>query len=89
VSLRRGGTRKIKTPAGTFDCMRVLIGPQLAAGDGLGDEAAARFEALFGLHGDIGVWVDKAGGFPVVIEGSAPFGPFDVAVKASLTSRDE
>jgi hypothetical protein len=87
VRLRRGGTREIKTPAGTFDCMRVLIGPELAAGDGLGEEAAERFEALFGLHGDIGVWVDRAGGFPVVIEGEAPFGPFSVAVKASLVSR--
>jgi hypothetical protein len=87
VRLRRGGTRTIKTPAGTFDCMRVLIGPELAAGDGLGEEAAERFEALFGLHGDLGVWVDRKGGFPVIIEGEAPFGPFSVAVKASLVSR--
>ena len=49
--------------------------------------AAERFEALFGLHGDLGVWVDRKGGFPVVIEGEAPFGPFSVAVKASLVSR--
>jgi len=87
VRLRRGGTRKIHTPAGTFECMRVLIGPELAAGEGLSGEAAERFEALFGLHGDIGVWVATEGGFPVMIEGSAPFGPFDVAVKASLVSR--
>lgn len=87
VRLRRGGTRKIKTKAGTFECMRVLIGPELAAGEGLGEEAAERFEALFGLHGDISVWVDRKGGFPVVIEGSAPFGPFDVSVKVSLISR--
>jgi hypothetical protein len=87
VRLRRGGTRTVETPAGKFDCMRVLIGPRLAAGEALDGEHAERFEALFGLHGDIGVWVDRRGGFPVVIEGSAPFGPFDVAIKASLVSR--
>jgi hypothetical protein len=30
------------------------------------------------------VWVERSRGFPVLIEGTAPFGPFDVHVKASL-----
>ncbi len=88
VTLRRGARRKIDTPAGEFDCVSVLIGPQLAAGDKPGEQANARFEALFGLHGDISVWVDRARGFPVMIEGTAPIGPFDVHVKASLTSHE-
>jgi hypothetical protein len=86
VHLKRGGTRKIETPAGEFDCVRVLIGPELAAGDGPGKKGAARFEALFGLHGDISVWVDRVRGIPVLIQGTAPLGPFNVHVKASLTS---
>jgi Protein of unknown function (DUF3108) len=88
VELQRGEQRAIETPAGEFDCVRVLIGPKLAAGEGMGPEASERFEALFGLHGNISLWVDKAGGFPVRIEGKAPFGPLDVAIKASLTDRD-
>jgi hypothetical protein len=88
VELKRGEEREIETPAGDFDCVRVLIGPKLAAGEGLGDEAEKRFEALFGLHGNITIWVDKKGGFPVRIEGEAPFGPVNVAIKASLTDRD-
>jgi len=87
VRLARGETREIETEAGTFDCVRVLIGPQLAAGDALGEQANKRFEALFGLHGNMSVWVDRKGAFPVRIEGSAPFGPFDVAIKATLTQR--
>lgn len=87
VKLTRRGTRKIETPAGKFDCVRVLIGPELAVGNGPGEKASPRFEALFGLHGDITVWVDRERGFPVMIEGTAPIGPFDVHVKASLTSR--
>jgi len=86
VQLKRGEASPIETPAGKFDCVRVLIGPELAVGDGPGKSAATRFEALFGLHGDISVWVDSALGFPVLIEGTAPIGPFDVHVKASLTS---
>lgn len=89
VQLTRGPGSRIETPAGTFDCVRVLIGPKRASGDGPKKQSAERFEALFGLHGDLTVWVDKAGGFPVMIEGGAPFGPFDVHVKASLTSRRE
>lgn len=86
VRLERAGSRLIETPAGTFDCVKVLLGPELAAGDGPGKDAAERFEALFGLHGDISLWVDRTHGFPVLIEGTAPFGPFNVHVKASLTS---
>lgn len=88
VELQRGEEREIEAPAGDFDCVRVLIVPKLAAGEGLGEEAEKRFEALFGLQGNITLWVDKAGGFPVRIEGEAPFGPVDVAIKASLTDRD-
>ncbi len=88
VRLRRGEQRRIETPAGAFECVRVLIGPELAAGAGLGNQASRRFEALFGLHGNISVWVDAQGSFPVRIEGEAPFGPFDVTVRASLTGRE-
>ena len=88
VELQRGEEKTIETPAGDFECVRVLIGPKLAAGEGMGPEASERFEALFGLHGNISLWVDKAGAFPVRIEGKAPFGPLDVAIKASLIDRD-
>lgn len=86
VRLERGQAHLIETPAGTFDCVRVLIGPELAAGDGPGKQTGERFEALFGLHGNISLWVDRNSGIPVLIEGTAPFGPFNVHVKASLTS---
>jgi hypothetical protein len=86
VGLKRGGAARISTPAGEFDCVRLLIGPEIASGDGPRGDARTRFEALFGLHGDINVWVDRERGFPVVVEGKAPFGPLDVHVKASLTS---
>lgn len=86
VRLTRGDTRLIESPAGMFDCVRILLGPELAAGDGPGKKAAERFEALFGLHGNISLWVDRTYGIPVLIEGTAPFGPFDAHVKASLTA---
>ena len=88
VSLRRGDTRRIKTPAGEFECVRVLLGPQHVGGDELGEQGKAHFEALFGLHGDISVWVELEQAFPVVIEGKVPLGPFDVAIKASLIRRE-
>jgi hypothetical protein len=88
VELKRGEERSIETPAGEFECVRVLLGPKLTAGEAPGEQTSKRFEALFGLHGNISVWVDKAGGFPVRIEGEAPFGPVNVAIKASLTDRD-
>jgi hypothetical protein len=88
VRLRRGERRRIETDAGEFDCVRVLLGPEQVGGDELGEEGKARFEALFGLHGDISLWVDRRGAFPVVIEGTVPLGPFDVAIKASLTRRE-
>ncbi len=86
VHLTRAEARRIETDAGKFDCVRIRIGPQLARGDGPGKSASARFDALFGLHGDISVWVDRSRGFPVVIEGTAPVGPFELHVKASLVS---
>ena len=88
VSLRRGETRRIETKAGEFECVRVLLGPRHVGGDELGEEGKAHFEALFGLHGDISLWVERERAFPVVIEGTVPLGPFDVAIKASLTRRE-
>jgi len=88
VELRRGEEKSIETPAGDFDCVRVLIVPKHAGGEGMGTEASKRFEALFGLNGNISLWVDKGGAFPVRIEGEAPFGPLNVTIKASLTDRD-
>ena len=85
VRLERADERVIDTPAGKFDSVRILLGPELAAGDGPGKKSAERFEALFGLHGDISVWVDRKSGVPVLIQGSAPIGPFDAHVKATLT----
>jgi hypothetical protein len=87
VRVARGERAEIETEAGTFDCTRILIGPRLAQGDPLGEESKERFEALFGLHGNISVWVEHERAFPVRIEGEAPFGPFDVAIRASLSSR--
>jgi hypothetical protein len=88
VRLRRGEAQRIETPAGDFECVRVLLGPIQVGGDELGEEGRTRFEALFGLHGDISLWVERERAFPVVIEGTVPLGPFDVAIKASLTRRE-
>lgn len=88
VRIKRGERQRIETPAGTFNCVRILISPELAVGEGLKGDVSKRFEALFGLHGSITVWVDAQGAFPVSIEGEAPVGPFEVFVRASLLKRE-
>lgn len=88
VQLSRGERREIETPAGKFACVKVLISPALAQGNGIKGDAAKRFEALFGLHGNITIWADARSGIPIRIEGEAPVGPFDVSVCASLIRRE-
>ena len=57
-------------------------------GNGIKGDAAKRFEALFGLHGNITIWADARTGIPIRIEGEAPVGPFDVSVRANLIRRE-
>jgi hypothetical protein len=84
VTLTRGDSAVQETPAGRFTCVRVGVASSVPAGEK--DRDPEDFEGLFGLHGDLRIWVHDPTGIPVVIEGQAPVGPFDLQVRARLTS---
>jgi len=83
IHLRRGGPETIDTPAGRFHCRRVGLSSSIPKGEE-DDHDEEDFKGLFGLHGDIRIYVHDPTGIPVVIEGDAPLGPFDLKVRARL-----
>jgi hypothetical protein len=83
IKLRRGGPENIDTPAGRFPCRRVGLSSGVPPGEE-DDHDEEDFKGLFGLHGDIRIYVHDPTGVPVVIEGEAPLGPFNLKVRARL-----
>lgn len=86
MHLTRGRERRIETPAGTFDALEIRLDPAPYPGEEIDEEDVERFEGLFGLHGSIHLWVDRATGVPVRVQGELPAGPLDLEVDVSLES---
>ncbi|MDA1266049.1 MAG: DUF3108 domain-containing protein, partial [Planctomycetota bacterium] len=73
VTMSRGESRNIKTPAGTFRCIEVKLDPKLPP-----EKKEGRFRGLFGIHGTLSIWLHEGTGIPVEIGGVIPAGIFDV-----------
>lgn len=86
VVLRRGEEKRMRTPAGTFDVIEVLLQPVPSEEEEIGEEKAKKFEGLFGIHGTIHLWVERHTGVPVRIQGDIPAGPVTLGIDVLLKS---
>ncbi len=83
VHLERRERAEIRVPAGRFDCYRVELSTTLPPGE---PPTKSGFSALFGIRGDIDIWVHAETGVPVVIEGEVPLGPITLGARVELAS---
>jgi hypothetical protein len=70
LTLRTGARREIKTDAGRFDCTLVELETSVPPGEVR--RKKEDFSGLFGIQGNIGIWMDTAAGVPVQITGDLP-----------------
>ena len=84
VTLVRGGEQRMKLPAGTFDAVEVAIRPQYYPGEEVDPKKREKFEGLFGMRGEMHLWVDKRTGVPVRIQGELPVGPLTLGIDVRL-----
>ncbi len=86
VVLSRGEQKRMRTPAGEFDVIEVLLQPGPYPDEEFAEEKVRKFEGLFGIHGTIHLWVEKHTGVPVRIQGDIPAGPVTLGVDVLLKS---
>ena len=84
MRLSLGASTRQKTPAGIFDAIEVVLVALPYEGEETREKK--KFEGLFGLHGSIHLWVDRAAGVPVRIMGEVPAGPLTLDVDITLMS---
>ncbi|MBL4770698.1 MAG: DUF3108 domain-containing protein [Planctomycetes bacterium] len=82
LSMTLGRHANIKTPAGVYACQAVKLDPKTPKGV----KKRKDFKGLFGIHGTLSIWLDRATGVPVKIEGVVPLGPLDLDVSINLQS---
>jgi hypothetical protein len=70
LTIRRGSSRTIETPAGRFPCVLAQLATSMPPGEPRGQNS--KFEGLFGIQGTIKIWMDAATGIPVLISGELP-----------------
>ncbi|MAE27978.1 MAG: hypothetical protein CMJ87_03185 [Planctomycetes bacterium] len=80
TTISMGERRVLELPAGRFACRKMVMETSSA------DEGEGAFSGLFGIHGEIDVWVHDPSGVPVRIAGAVPLGPFDLKVTIDLRS---
>ena len=86
VKLTRGQEKRMKLPAGTFDCVEIIIQPTPRPGENVDDKKKKKFRGLFGMRGNIHLWVDRKSGVPVRIQGDIPAGIVTLGVDVKLKS---
>ncbi len=69
VKLSQGARKRLKVPAGRFDCVEVRLMSSVPKGEPPPKDG---FEGLFGLRGTIQIWLDSKSGVPVEIRGEFP-----------------
>jgi hypothetical protein len=84
LHLRRGAAQRMKTEAGTFDVVEVVLDPEPYPGEKVDEEKAKRFSGVFGIQGSIHLWVDKKTGVAVRIQGTLPIGGDDGLIKVGV-----
>jgi hypothetical protein len=82
LSMTLGDEANIRTPMGKYACQAVKLDPRIPEGE----EERKDFKGLFGIHGTLSIWLHKATGVPVKIEGIVPLGPLDLDVAIILQS---
>ena len=83
VTVRAKAREKIEVPAGKFRCILLEISPKPADSN---TKLRKEFEGLFGIRGNIQVWIDEKTRIPVRIRGIVPFG-VDLNMEISLTKK--
>jgi hypothetical protein len=84
VELRRGITRRIEVPAGKFDCAKVELNTSVMAGTPEEEVSGEKFQGMFGIQGQLSIWLETKSGVPVLIQGELPVpvvGELDVSVQ--------
>jgi len=70
LTVTRGKTAQVETPAGKFHCVLAQLDSKLPPGEPQRDNS--RFEGLFGIQGTIKIWMEASTGIPVLITGELP-----------------
>ena len=84
VTVKRGKTAVIDTPAGSFDAVQLVLETERhPEEEGVSPE---EFEGLFGIHGTITVWACAKTGVPLRVMGEVPAGPIDIECDIRLKS---
>jgi hypothetical protein len=81
VDISRGKRDRRKVGAGNFDMVEVVLSTRPPEGETGRDED---FKGLFGLHGNISIWMHPESGVPVEITGMIPVGPLELDVRIEL-----
>jgi hypothetical protein len=82
VELSRGRQERRSVAAGRFDLVEIVLVTRPPAGEtGRADD----FQGLFGLHGNISMWMHAASGVPVEIAGTLPAGIVELDVRIELS----
>ena len=80
VTVKAVKRETVEVPAGKFKALLIEITPKPADDD---TEMRTDFEGLFGIRGEIQVWVDQKTMIPLKIRGVVPFG-IDLNMEVSL-----
>ena len=69
LTITRGRTAHVETPAGKFPCVLALLESRIPPGEPVDNQ---KFEGLFGIQGTIKIWMEVGTGIPVLISGELP-----------------
>ncbi|MCK6448226.1 MAG: DUF3108 domain-containing protein [Planctomycetes bacterium] len=85
VHLKRGKSKKrIEVAAGEFDAYEITLETRVPKTETGRDESD--FSGLFGIHGQLSIWVEAATGVPIWIRGVVPVGPIELDVGVELAA---
>ena len=84
VKLQLGEKVNKRTAAGEFACRAVALSSSVPASETR--EENPEFSGLFGIRGELRVFVEESTGVPIWIEGTIPAGPLDLEVVVRLES---
>lgn len=85
VHLKRGKSKKrIDVAAGEFDAYEITLETRVPKSETGRDESD--FSGLFGIHGELSIWVEATTGVPIWIRGVVPVGPIELDVGVELSA---
>jgi hypothetical protein len=79
---RSKSTKRIEVAAGEFDAYEVTLETHVPKTEKGRD--ASDFTGLFGIHGELSIWVERKTGVPIWIRGVVPAGPLELDVGVEL-----